>query len=288
MQEVYMRLLEDKIAVVTGSSRGFGLAIAEAFADHGAAVVLASRSEEAIGKAIESIRATGARASGLVCDTTDLKQVEALAEHAVKTFGGLHVWVNNAGMSPTYGPTAHIQPDEFVRTIQTNILGTYYGSIVALRRFLPQKSGKLINILGAGARGPVPMQNAYASSKSWIRTFTLALAQEYKDSGVGVYALGPGMMLTEMLTRVRVVAGYEERLRVYPTVIRVLARPPEAAAHKVVWLASAATDGRTGSEVYLFNPVTTLLGFLRERIGRLMGQPDMSPHLDIASVPPAI
>jgi len=283
-----MRLLENKIAVVTGSSRGFGLAIAQAFASHGASVVLASRSEEAIGKAVESIRATGARASGLACDTTDLKQVEALAEHAVQTFGGLHVWVNNAGLSPTYGPTAHIQPDEFVHTIQTNILGTYYGSIVALRHFLPHKSGKLINILGAGARGPVPMQNAYASGKAWIRNFTLALAQEYKDSGVGVYALSPGMMLTEMLTSVRVVAGYEERLRVYPTVIRALAKPPEAAACKAVWLASAATDGRTGLQVHLFNPMTALLGFLRERIRRLTGQPDTSPQIDITSIPPAI
>jgi len=288
MQEYHMRLLETKIAVVTGSSRGFGLAIAQAFASHGASVVLASRSEEAIGKATESIRATGARASGLACDTTDLKQVEALAEHAVRTFGGLHVWVNNAGISPTYGPTAHIQPDEFVHTIQTNILGTYYGSVVALRRFLPQKSGKLINILGAGARGPVPMQNAYASSKAWIRSFTLALAQEYKESGVGVYALSPGMMLTEMLTSVRVVAGYEERLRTFPAVIRALARPPEVAARKAVWLASSATDGRAGLEVHLFNPTMALLGFTRERIRRLTGQPDTSPQLDITSVPPAI
>lgn len=283
-----MRLLENKIAVVTGSSRGFGLAIAQAFASHGASVVLASRSEEAIGKAVESIRATGARASGLACDTADLKQVEALAEHTVHTLGGLHVWVNNAGMSPTYGPTAHIQPDEFVRTIQTNILGTYYGSVVALRHFLPHQSGKLLNILGAGARGPVPMQNAYASGKAWIRNFTLALAQEYKDSGVGVYALSPGMMLTEMLTSVRVVAGYEERLRVYPTVVRALAKPPEAAARKAVWLASAATDGRTGLEVHLFNPMTALLGFTREWIRRLTGRTDTLSPLDITSVPPAI
>lgn len=283
-----MRLLEDKVAVITGSSRGFGLAIAQAFASHGASVVLASRSEEAIGTAVESICATGARASGFVCDMTDLKQVETLAGHAAQTFGGLHVWVNNAGISPTYGPTAHIQPDEFVRTIQTNILGTYYGSVVALRRFLPQQSGKLINILGAGARGPVPMQNAYASSKAWIRNFTLTLAQEYRDSGVGVYALGPGMMLTEMLTSVRVVAGYEERLGAFPTVVRALAKPPEAAARKAVWLASAATDGRTGLEVHLFNPMTALLGFTREWIRRLTGRTDTLPPLDITSVPPAI
>ena len=72
-----MSLLENKVAVVTGSSRGFGLAIAQAFASHGASVVLASRSEEAIGKAVESIRATGARASGLACDTLVIQAGES-------------------------------------------------------------------------------------------------------------------------------------------------------------------------------------------------------------------
>ena len=83
-------------------------------------------------------------------------------------------------------------------------------------------------------------------------------------------------------------AGYEDRLRVYPTVVRALAKPPEVAARKAVWLASAATDGRTGLEAHLFNPMTALLGFTRERIRRLTGQPDTSPQIAITSVPPAI
>jgi NAD(P)-dependent dehydrogenase (short-subunit alcohol dehydrogenase family) len=282
-----MGLLSNKIAVITGSSRGFGLAMAQAFASQGAAVVLASRSEAAIQQAVESVRSTGTPVTGIACDTSDMKQVEALAEHAVKTFGRFDVWVNNAGISPTYGPTAHVQPEAFVKTTQTNILGTYYGSMIALRHFLPNKSGKLINIMGAGARGPVPMQNAYASSKAWIRSFTLALAQEYKDSGVGVYAFGPGMMITDMLTHVEVVAGFEHKLESLPMVLRVLGKPPEVSARKAVWLASSATDGRTGLEVHLFNPAATF-GFLRERIRGLAGRPDDWPRPNITSIPPAI
>jgi glucose 1-dehydrogenase len=283
-----MGLLDNKIAVITGSSRGLGLAIAQAYAGEGASVVLASRSDVAIQQAVASICARGAQATGITCDTSALAQVEGLADHACKTFGHFDIWVNNAGISPPYGPTVHVQPEAFIRATQTNVLGTYYGSVVAMRHFLPKRSGKLINILGAGARGPAPMQSAYGSSKAWIRNFTLALAQEYKESGVGIFAFSPGMMVTEMLTRVKVVAGYDARLKSFPTVVRVLGKPPEVPARKAVWLASAATDGRTGLEVHLFNPLVALASFLRDRVRRLTGQRDDMPEIQITPVPPAI
>jgi len=155
-----------------------------------------------------------------------------------------------------------------------------------MRHFLPQKSGKLINILGA--RGPASMQNAYGSSKAWIRNFTLALAQEYKESGVGIFAFSPGMMVTEMLTQVEVVAGYEDRLKSFPMVVRVLGKPPEVPARKAVWLASAATDGRTGLEVQLFNPLAALASFMRDRVRRLTGRRDDPPEIEITPIPPAL
>src|SRR5574340_1290665 len=98
-----MNRLKNKIAVITGSSRGLGLAMAKAFAGEGASVVLASRSEAPIQKAADAVRAAfpGAQVAGAACDTSDMAQVEALGEYAVKTFGRLDVWVNNAGISPT-------------------------------------------------------------------------------------------------------------------------------------------------------------------------------------------
>lgn len=283
-----MGLLENKIAVITGSSRGFGLAMARAFASEGASVVLASRSDAAIQAAVESLRATGAQATGIACDMSDMAQVEALTGHAIQAFGRFDVWVNNAGVSPPYGPTVHIQAKEFVKTTQTNVLGTYHGSVMALRHFLPRHTGKLINILGAGARRPVPMQSAYASSKAWIRNFTLALGQEYNDSGVGIYAFSPGMMTTDMLSNIQVVAGYERLLDRLPGVLRALGKPPEAPARKAVWLASSATDGRTGLEVYFSGSGNAMWGFLRENLRRLAGKANDSPRLNVTSVPPAI
>ncbi|HRE25384.1 MAG TPA: SDR family oxidoreductase, partial [Anaerolineales bacterium] len=196
-----MRTLENQVAVITGGSRGLGLAIAETYAREGAAVVIASRSARSVEAAVQSIRAQGGRATGLACDVGDLAQVEALAAHAVSAFGRLDIWVNNAGLSAPYGPTAHLPSDEFQRVIGTNIVGVYNGSVTALRHFVPQRRGKLINLLGRGDNQPVPFQNAYASSKTWVRAFTTALAREYADCGVGVYAINPGLVTTEMLSQ---------------------------------------------------------------------------------------
>lgn len=283
-----MGSLENKVAVITGSTRGLGLAIAQAYAREGASVVAASRSAESVQKVVDSLQSQGARASGIACDVGELSQVEALAAHALDAFGQFDIWVNNAGISAPYGPTIHVQPEAFVRTVQTNVLGTYHGSIVAMQHFLPKGAGKLINILGRGSREPSPMQNAYAASKAWIRNFTLTLAREYKNSGVGIFAFNPGMMRTELLTRVEVVAGYEASLNPLATIIRMWATPPQAPARKAVWLASAATDGRTGLEVREMTAIRLSGGLLAEGLRRLAGKKPDETRPTLIPVPPAI
>ncbi len=282
-----MNSLVNKVAVITGGTRGLGLSIARVYAREGAAVALASRSAEAVKHAVALLRGEGAQVSGWACDVSDLSQVEALADHALATFGRFDIWVNNAGMSAPYGPTAHIPPASFIATLQANIFGVYYGSLVAMRHFLPKHSGKLINMLGQGDRKPVPLQNAYATSKAWVRNFTLALAKEYQDSGVGVFAFNPGLMPTDLLTRVEALEGYEARLKPLETVIRLWANPPEVPAAKALWLASAATDGRTGLEVKVLTPTHLVEGILREGLRRLLRRPAPAVEIKVHSVPPA-
>ncbi len=253
-----MLILKDKVAVITGGSRGLGLGIAEAFAREGAAVVIASRSKKSVDAAVQSIQGKGHRATGLPCDVGDLTQVEALAAHAVATFGRLDIWVNNAGLSAPYGPTAHLPSSEFQATVNTNIIGVYNGSVTAIRHFVPQRNGKLINLLGRGDNQPVPFQNAYASSKTWVRSFTAALAKEYADSGVGIYAFNPGLVTTEMLSQVAAVQGYEAKLAPLKNVVSILGNPPEVPAERTVWIASSATDGRTGLNVQMITPAFLL------------------------------
>ena len=140
-------------------------------------------------------------------------------------------------------------PETFLQVIHTNIVDTYNGSHTAMRHFLSQRSGKLINLLGHGYKEPLPDQNVYGSSKAWVRSFTKALAEENKESGVGVYAFNPGMVLTDLLTDIDVIEGSEEKLKAFPTILRMWAKPPASVQEKIVWLASGATDGQTGLEV---------------------------------------
>jgi glucose 1-dehydrogenase len=285
-----MGTLDRKVVVITGSTRGLGLAMAQACADAGARVVVSSRSTGATAEAVAALgQQFGPDAvTGLACDVADMAQVQALAQHATATFGGFDVWINNAGYSPPYGPTAHVQSDAFMRVVQTNIVGVYNGSITAMRYFLPRRAGKLINILGRGDEGDVvPLQNGYASSKAWVRSFTRTLAKEYKDSGVGVYAFNPGMMSTDFLTKLEAVRGYTSRLRVMPTIIRMWATPPEIPAQRAVWLASSATDGRTGLEIHEMNRRQMLTGALREGLLRLLGKRPTT-KMEIVEVPPAL
>jgi glucose 1-dehydrogenase len=217
----------------------------------------------------------------------ELAQVHALADFTLETFGGFDIWFNNAGAAPPYGPTIHQRPEDFTRATQTNVLGVYHGSLVAMRYFLGRGRGKLINVLGQGERGPAPMQNAYGASKSWVRSFTLALADEYKDSGVGVYALNPGMMDTDLLTDVQVIAGFEDRLKSFDQVVQALSQPPEVSAEKAVWLASTATDGRTGLTSRELTNAKVIGRFLRQGINRLLDRPGRPVTVKITSVPSA-
>lgn len=284
-----MGLLSDKVVVITGSSRGLGLAIAQAATAEGARVVVSSRTADAVEAAVASLRAAGREANGIACDVSDLDQVQALADFAVATYGRFDVWVNNAGYAPPYGPTAHVPPADFQRAVQTNVMGTYNGSIVALRVFLPEARGKLINILGRGANGrPAPMQNGYAATKAWEASFSKALASEYKDSGAGIFAINPGMMTTDFLTDLAVVSGYEKRLSVMPAIIRMWAAPPERPARRVVWLASPATDGKTGLVLNETGPAQMLGGVLREGFRRLTRRPAPPLDMKITTIPAAL
>lgn len=282
-----MGKLEGKVAVITGSSRGFGFAMAQAFTREGASVVVSARSEPVVRQAIETLSGAGAHVSGMVADVGDLAQTQALAAHARQVFGHIDIWVNNAGASGPYGPTAALAPDRFERVIHTNILGVYHGSIVAIHTFQAQGGGgKLLNILGRGDDGKTPRyQNAYAPTKAWARAFTRGLASEYKDSGIGIYALNPGLMDTEFLRNAEAVAGYEDRLAPLSAVIRLWGNPPSVPAEEALTLVSAATDGKTGIERKVIGPRLLIGGLLKEGARILLRRPAPDTSLAITTIP---
>ena len=281
-------VLKDKVAVITGGSRGLGLAIAQTYARAGAKVVIASRTPHAVGLAVDSLRASGYQATGLACDVADMAQVEALAQHAIQTFGRMDIWVNNAGLSAPYGPTVHIPRRDFITVINTNIIGTYNGSIVAMRHFLAQKSGKLINLLGRGDKGSIALQNAYSSSKVWVRNFTKTLANEYRNSGVDIFGFNPGLVRTEMLSNVHAVVGYEEQMNPLRFVAMLWGNDADVPAEKALWLASPATDGKNGTMVTVLTKRMMLFRLIALPFRKLLNRSTELLPLNVTSVKSAI
>ncbi len=281
-----MGKLDGKNIVITGGSRGFGLATAQACSADGAQVAIAARSAPALAAAVKKLQTTGT-AMGVVCNVANLAEVEALEKQVIEAWGHIDVWINNAGIAGPYGPTLCVAPGDFTAVVEVNILGTYNGSLVAMRGFLSQGYGKLINILGRGDKQPAPMQNAYGSSKVWVLNFTRTLAQENKDSGVGIFAYNPGMMRTELLMDVDVIAGYENRLKPMETIVRMWAKTPEVPAQKVVRLASSASDGKTGLVLQETNTLSLLIGAAREGLHRLFKRPLENYPVKVHTVPPA-
>lgn len=281
------RVLDGRVAVITGASRGLGRAIAEAYVEAGAKVALGSRSSDGIEQVVSHLRQNGGMAIGKSTDVGDPDQVQELLQVGLSEYGQLDIWVNNAAISSPYGGTVQVSQESFLTTLRTNIHGAYFGSVAASRHFIEQGSGKLINVVGAGARRPEPYQNAYASSKAWIKSFTLALAQELKETGVEVFVFNPGLIVTDLVTSPQVIQGYEARVRPLESVLAILAKPIEVPAQKAVWLASASSDGKTGLELKTTSSAEIAFAFLKEAVRRLVGKPSTPVDVHIESFPAA-
>ncbi|MGA9532366.1 MAG: SDR family NAD(P)-dependent oxidoreductase [Anaerolineales bacterium] len=264
-------MLDGKTAVITGASRGLGRAIALAYADQGAAVALASRTADEIEQVAAEVNSKGGSAIGVACDVGDYQQMLQLAERANAEFGGFDIWVNNAGISPPFGPTWQVPIDRFRMTLETNVLGVLYGSWIAVHQFLDSSGGVLINLLGSGARGLSPNQNAYGSSKSWVRQFTLTLAKELEDRPVRVIAFNPGLVYTDLVSDVEALPSSQDRFQVFERVLALWSNPPEVPAQKVVWLASEDAAG-AGPEVHQRGRLGMIWDAVRHGLPMLLGQ----------------
>lgn len=280
--------LQGKTAVITGGSRGLGYSIAQAFAREGAAVVIGSRSSASVEKAVDLINMNGGRAGGLACDVGKLEQVKALAQFAMDHYGGLDVWINNAGLSCPIGPTVHIPPEMVDPLIETNIRGVYYGSYVALHHFLRKGKGKLINVLGRGYKSATPRFNPYGAAKSWVYSFTKSLVKEYQDTGVEILLFHPGLVKSDMMGHLTFVQGHvDQNMKVFQVIAPMFSLDPEVSANKAVWLASSETDGKSGLMVNLLNPKIMIKGAIREGFRRLIRKPTPLMDIQISEVPSA-
>lgn len=190
------------VAVITGSTRGIGLGLAREFLKHGHNVVVSGRTQAAVDKAVATLseEAGVARVVGLPCDVADLAQVQALWDFAVKEFGTVEYWVNNAGLIHSYKNITELPPEEFPKIVQVNITGVINGTQVAGLGMGSQSDGGWIyNMEGFGSDGMTrPGITLYGTTKRAITYFTGAAIKEFKGSKVKVGYLNPGIVMTDL------------------------------------------------------------------------------------------
>jgi NAD(P)-dependent dehydrogenase (short-subunit alcohol dehydrogenase family) len=190
--------LEDKVAVVTGGSRGLGREMSFAFARAGATVVVASRKEDACVAVAEEIAAeTGREALGVRCHVGEWEECDRLADLVRDRFGRVDVLVNNAGMSPVYPSLEEVTEALFDKVIAVNLKGAFRLSSLIGARMAAGDGGSIINVSSIAAVAPTPVELPYAAAKAGLNALTAGLARAYAPS-VRVNTIMPGPFLTDI------------------------------------------------------------------------------------------
>ncbi len=237
--------LTDKVALVTGSSRGIGRSCALALASAGAHVVVNYvHCEESAGKTARAVEDLGRRALAVRADVSQPDQVEVLFAELRSTFGRLDILVNNAGVIKD-GLVGALDVEDWDQVMAVNLRGPFLCTRAALPFMVPQRHGKIVNMASVAALRPGPGQANYAASKGGLISFTRSCAAELAPRGIQVNTVLPGLVNTEMSSGLRKRAGR----KLIDAIPAGRFAESEDVAGAVVFLASPQADYITGQEI---------------------------------------
>ena len=248
--------LNGQVAVITGSSRGIGQAIARRMAQHGARVVISSRKQpacEAVASAINNEFGAG-RAIAVAANISAKPELENLAAEATREFGRIDIVVCNAASNPYYGPQADIADEQFRKILDNNIIANHWLINFCVPQMIERRSGSIIIVSSiAGLRGS-PVIGAYGISKAADMQLARNLAVEYGQHNIRVNCIAPGLIKTDFA---RALWDDEALLarRTATTPLRRIGEPDEIAG-AAVFLASAAGSFMTGQSLVIDGGVT--------------------------------
>ncbi len=254
--------LTDKVAIVTGASRGIGEAIATALADAGAKVVLSSRKMENVGPVADKINAAGGTALAVPAHAGHPDEVAKLVAQTVDAFGTVDIAVNNAGTAIHFGSILSADEAVWDKTFQINLKGYVWLCKEVVPIMTKRGRGKIINVASIAGIAPSPGMGVYGVTKAGIIIFTQYLAQELGPANIQVNAIAPGTVQTRLMQAAWDIdpAGLEETRRATP-----LGRigQPDDIAGAALFLAAPASDFTTGAVLIIDGGYTLGQGAIR-------------------------
>jgi len=225
--------IQNKIALVTGASRGIGAATANELARQGVSVVLAARTLDDIQKIAMDIRRAGGKAEAVACDVSRYQDVFDAVAHCRSVFGRLDILVNNAGIIEPISRLGDSDPELWARVADINYKGVYYGLRAAIPVMEARGAGTIINISSGAATGALEGWSHYCSSKAAVLSLTRCADKEYRDRGIRVVGLSPGTVATDMMVVVKA-SGINPVSQLEPSAHI----PPDWPARAIAWLCS--------------------------------------------------
>jgi NAD(P)-dependent dehydrogenase (short-subunit alcohol dehydrogenase family) len=237
--------LQDKVALITGAASGIGLAAARLFAREGARVVIADVNEDAGLKAAEAIRAAGGEARFLRADISKAQDVEALVKGAIEAYGRLDCAYNNAGILGEIVPLVDHSEENWDRTLETNLKGTWLCMKYQIPQMLKQGGGVIVNTAATAAIKGSPNRSAYAASKAGVIAISKSAAMEYAEHGLRINVICPSHTRSRMLEQFFELRPELEASFIASAPMARIAAPEEV-AEGALWLCSDASSFVTG------------------------------------------
>ncbi|KYK30265.1 MAG: SDR family oxidoreductase [Theionarchaea archaeon] len=239
--------LENKVIVITGSTRGIGRAAAEACAREGGKIVICSRSKEAVTEACDSLVRNGFDAAGVAADVSRESDLKRVFDHAMKRYGKIDVWINNAGISGGYRMLHDLNEDEICDIVNSNLTGTLQACKIVIPYFIENK-GIIINMGGKGGRCEAsPYMTVYAATKAAVTSLTKSLAQEYKGYTLSIHCVFPGMVETDFYKDIKVSPDLAHTAKSIPVALKVFGVPKDKVARAIVDICAQEPGRKTGN-----------------------------------------